>query len=104
MSASEDSDGRCIVTVEFRIAGDRWQDFLTAVGDQARTSLAMEPACQVFDVVVAADGEPTVFLYEVYDDRAAFDAHLTTPHFLAFDARVRDWTLAKTVQIWSPAP
>ena len=104
MSPSEANAARCIVTVDFRITADHWPDFLAAVGEQAKTSLAMEPACRVFDVAVAADGEPTVFLYEVYDDRAAFDAHLTTPHFLAFDARVRDWTLAKTVQIWSPAP
>lgn len=96
--------GRCVVTVEFRIAADRWDDFLAAVGEQARTSLALEPACRVFDVAVAADGAPAVFLYEVYDDRATFDAHLATPHFHAFDARVRDWTLAKTVQIWSAAP
>jgi autoinducer 2-degrading protein len=27
-----------------------------------------------------------VFLYEVYENRAAFDAHLTSAHFRSFDA------------------
>ena len=27
-----------------------------------------------------------VFTYEVYNDRAAFDAHLSAPHFKSFDA------------------
>jgi (4S)-4-hydroxy-5-phosphonooxypentane-2,3-dione isomerase len=42
-----------------------------------------------------------VFLYELYDDKAAFDAHLKTPHFLSFDARVRDWVERKAVGTWT---
>lgn len=32
------------------------------------------------------DGSPHVFLYEIYDDEAAFKAHLQTPHFKSFSA------------------
>jgi quinol monooxygenase YgiN len=38
-----------------------------------------------------------LFLYEVYVDRAAFDEHLQTPHFAAFEAATAGWTLRKTV-------
>jgi len=40
----------------------------------------------------------TVVLYEIYDDRAAFQAHVKTPHFAAFDRESRDLVAAKTVR------
>ena len=39
-----------------------------------------------------------MFLYEVYDDRAAFEAHLSMPHFKAFDAATADMIRSKTVR------
>jgi quinol monooxygenase YgiN len=39
-----------------------------------------------------------VFLYERYGDRAAFEAHLASEHFLAFDAAVRGMIAAKSVR------
>jgi quinol monooxygenase YgiN len=37
--------------------------------------------CQQFEVHVRVHSPPTVVLYEIYNDRAAFEAHLQTPHF-----------------------
>ncbi|HCI20551.1 MAG TPA: antibiotic biosynthesis monooxygenase, partial [Alphaproteobacteria bacterium] len=39
-----------------------------------------------------------VFLYEVYDDRAAFDAHLSMPHFKSFDAATAGMIRSKKVR------
>jgi autoinducer 2-degrading protein len=39
-----------------------------------------------------------VFLYEVYDDRAAFDAHLSAPHFKSFDAATAGMIRSKKVR------
>ena len=39
-----------------------------------------------------------MFLYEVYDDRAAFDAHLATPHFIAVDEATTGMIISKTVR------
>ncbi|MEL6748477.1 MAG: antibiotic biosynthesis monooxygenase [Pseudomonadota bacterium] len=36
-------------------------------------------------------------LYELYDDRAAFEAHLASAHYAAFDAATKDLIAAKTV-------
>lgn len=44
-----------------------------------------------------------MFLYEVYDDRAAFQAHLTSVHFLEFDAQTASMVAGKTVQFWQCA-
>jgi quinol monooxygenase YgiN len=41
-----------------------------------------------------------VLLYETYDDRQAFDRHLTLPHFLAFDAAASSLVLSKRVRLF----
>lgn len=41
------------------------------------------------------------FLYEVYTDAAAFDAHQKTDHFASFGERVADMVEEKTVQTWN---
>ena len=73
-----------VVIAEFRVKPGAMAAFLAAAEDDARHSVADEPGCRQFDVV-RQDGEgDTVVFYEVYDDRAAFDAHLGTPHLARF--------------------
>ena len=96
--------GACVVTVAFTVKPGFMDAFMGAVAQQAETSLAREPACRVFDVAIADDGAPTVFLYEVYDTEADFQAHLGTAHFVAFSNLVEDWTLSKSVQTWTQVP
>ena len=94
----------CVVTVLFEVQPAHWHAFLDAVRTQAATSLSAEAACRQFDVCVPDDDRHVVFLYEIYDDRAAFDAHLATAHFHAFDALVAPWVLRKTVSLWTLSP
>ena len=73
-----------VVIAEFRVKPGRLDAFLAAAEDDARRSVADEPGCRRFDVILGeGDGRSVVF-YEVYDDRAAFDAHLETPHLARF--------------------
>lgn len=75
-----------VVIAEFRVKAGAMAAFLAAAEDDARHSLAGEPTCRRFDVVqVDGDGD-TVLFFEVYDDRAAFNAHLKTPHVARFRA------------------
>jgi quinol monooxygenase YgiN len=62
-------------------------------------SVRLEPGCLRFDVLMPADAgaPPRVFLYEIYEDRAAFDLHLASEHFRDFDERSRDLVRGKTV-------
>ncbi|GGE05247.1 antibiotic biosynthesis monooxygenase [Aureimonas endophytica] len=75
-----------VVIAEFQVKPDSMPAFLEAAADDARHSLADEPGCRQFDVVEIAGGDGAVVFYEVYDDRAAFDRHLTTPHLKRFQA------------------
>lgn len=87
-----------VVTVLFEPRPDHAPAFREAVIANARASREREAGCRQFDVVTVA-GNSSIFLYEVYDDRAAFDAHLASPHFLQFDRRTRDWVARKDVRL-----
>jgi len=73
-----------VVIAEFRVKPGRMPDFLDAARDDARHSVADEPGCRQFDVIQPEGSDDTVVFYEVYDSRAAFDAHLETPHLARF--------------------
>jgi len=89
-----------VITVDFRIREGREASFLAAMRDQAENSLVREDACLLFDVCTAPDDKGHVFLYEVYENEAAFKAHLETAHFLDFNTKTADWVEAKTVAAW----
>ena len=42
-----------------------------------------------------------VFLYELYDDAAAFDAHRGMPHYRRFDAGTAAMIASKDVATWA---
>ena len=89
-----------VVTVLFTVHADRLESFRTAMAEQAANSLALEPDCHQFDVCESPEDPCRVFLYEIYADRAAFDAHLASEHFQRFDETVRDWIASKSVDTW----
>ena len=77
--------GGYVVMVEFRLKPGMSERFRQMINENARASVRDEPGCRQFDVVVP-DGEPdSVVLYEIYDDAAAFAAHMKTSHFASFD-------------------
>lgn len=88
------------VCVTFRIKDDRLSEFMAALKKQAGDTLRMEPLCRRFDICGQSDRKNEVFLYELYEDLAAFRQHLETDHFQAFDALVADMVSEKTVQIF----
>jgi autoinducer 2-degrading protein len=89
-----------VVTVEFIVEPQQAAAFRREVVANARVSRDTEPGCRQFDVCAMPDDPATIFLYEVYADRAAFDAHLATSHFRAFDAAVGSWVARKTVRFF----
>jgi autoinducer 2-degrading protein len=86
------------LVVEFRIKPAHIDAFERAIVENARLSRETEPGCRQFDV--CRDGaDPTLFfLYELYDDDAAIEAHLRTPHYQAMNAATAEWVASKTVR------
>ncbi len=73
------------------------EQFVSAMLDDARGSVANEPGCVRFDIIQDEQNPNRIYLYEVYTDRAAFDAHMQTPHFIAWRDRVQDWFASPAV-------
>jgi len=88
------------VSVDFRLKPDAFEPFVRRVQRQARDSLQNETGCKVFEVWTSLDRPNEVHLHEVYDDAAAFDLHLESGHFQAFDADTADMIIDKTVMLW----
>jgi len=88
------------VTVTFVVKKEHIDDFEEVMKTQAGNSLTREVGCHHFDVCIDPSDRSRVFLYELYTDKAAFDDHLQTPHFLNFDATVKGWLISKTAESW----
>lgn len=89
------------VVVTFQIAEGAMAAFLPAMTENAKTSLAQEAGCHRFDVCTDADRPNEVFLYELYTDRAAFDAHLASAHFKSFGEQAAPLVTAKDVRTYA---
>jgi len=89
-----------VVTVVFTIHAAHYQAFMQAMVGNARTSLQDEPGCRQFDVCESPAQPGKVFLYEIYDTEADFQAHLATPHFLQFNALTAPWVAGKVVDVY----
>ena len=89
-----------VVTVEFAIAPPHWDAFLSLMLENAARARAEEPGCRQFDVCVDPSTPATVFLYEVYDDRPAFESHLASTHFKAFAELTRSMIVKKRITTW----
>lgn len=86
------------LVVEFRIRSEFVGDFAAAIADNARASRETEPGCRQFDVCRDPADASLFFLYELYDDEAAIQAHLQSAHFLQMDQRTSGWVRSKVVR------
>lgn len=88
------------VLVWFDVIPERLEDFRAAMLTQAENSMNLEPGCRYFDVCVSDDFPNRVFLYELYTDAAAFQAHLDSAHFKDFAGKVAPWITRRTIENW----
>lgn len=88
-----------VVFVDFRLEPGARAAFRDLIDDNARQSVRLEPGCRRFDVVEPQDDGDTVLLYEIYQDRTAFEAHVRTEHFARFDAASAGLVVTKTIRV-----
>ena len=87
-----------VLVVDFHIEPSQVDAFDQAIRKNARQSLDSEPGCRQFDVCRDPADHSVFFLYEIYDDQAAIDAHLQSSHFLEMNALTADWVTKKRVR------
>ena len=86
-----------VITVRFVINEKDIEKFKVRMSQQARDSLKLEKNCHQFDVCHDPNNKNIVFLYETYTDKNAFDIHLNSKHYLAFNDEVTSWVKEKIV-------
>jgi len=84
-----------VILVDFRLKPGAKATFRRLIDENARASCRDEPGCRRC-VCESADGRE-IFLYEIYDDEAAFQAHLATDHYKRFNARTTPWVADKRI-------
>lgn len=87
-----------VVTVDFVVKAAFVEPFRAQMLANARASREREPGCRCFDVAFSEQDPTLVFLYELYDDAAAFAQHQRTEHFKRFDAATADWVERKAAR------
>ena len=86
-----------VIVVDFQIRPGEMRNFRRLIDENARASVAREPGCRRFDVCLDRKNADRILLYEIYDDRAAFEAHLKTAHFAIFNEASAPFVSDKTV-------
>jgi quinol monooxygenase YgiN len=74
--------------------------FIDAVKENGAAAVK-EPGCREFNITVLAKDPNHVFLYEVYDNEAALNAHRATDHFKKFAATTVDMVAKRDVRAMS---
>jgi autoinducer 2-degrading protein len=77
--------GAYVILVDFRIRPGTRDAFRRLIDANATDSCRHEAGCRRFDVLELPNEADRILLYEIYDDRAAFEAHVKSPHFAIFD-------------------
>ena len=88
---------RFVITVDFYLHAGTLEPFLILIKENARTSLAEEPGCDRFDVLIEKNSPNHIVLYEIYKDRAAFDFHLKSRHYAEFSTASQRYVMEKKV-------
>jgi len=86
-----------VVTVIFDIHPAVVDDFMPLMRQQAANSLRLEEGCHQFDIAYEQSNPCRIFLYELYENRDAFDLHLESAHYQRFASLTEGMVAEKAV-------
>ena len=85
--------------VDFEIDPESLDVFLPIMQKNASGSLANEAGRHQFDITQDPQNPTKIFLYELYDDAAAFETHKQASHYLEFNEATSGMITAKSVRL-----
>jgi autoinducer 2-degrading protein len=91
---SAQSEGPIVNAIDLDIAPAEMDKYLAAIKENGAASVK-EPGCREFNIMVSATDPNHVFLFEVYDDAAAAEAHRATEHFKKYAATTASMVTAR---------
>jgi quinol monooxygenase YgiN len=90
-----------INAVELDIVPAEFENYKAAILENSAASVK-EPGCRQFDVLLEESNPHHVFLYEVYDDAAALEAHRATAHFKKYFEKTTPMIVKRVARHMSP--
>ena len=98
-----------ILMASIQINEGHSEEYIEAILEDARGSVRDEPGCVRFDVIQDGGDPNKIWVYEVFKDEAAVEAHRQAPHLLKFRETVKDWQAGEprgasrgSYNIWPP--
>jgi quinol monooxygenase YgiN len=92
-----------IAAVEYDIVPGQVDNFLAALKENGAESVK-EPGCHELDIAVSQKDPNHVFIFEVYENAAAAEAHTATEHFKKYKAATTGMAAKREVRpLWSVA-
>jgi (4S)-4-hydroxy-5-phosphonooxypentane-2,3-dione isomerase len=98
--ANAQSSGLYVNAVDLDIAPGEMAKYIEAVKENGAASVK-EPGCREFNITVSADNPNHVFLYEVYDNEEALNAHRNTEHFKKYQATTANMVVGRNARAMS---
>jgi autoinducer 2-degrading protein len=84
------ADPLYVNAVDIDVVPGKIEDYLTAIKEVGAASIKSEPGCSEFDITVSQKDPNHLFIFEVYENAAAFDAHLKSDHYKKYAATAKD--------------
>lgn len=78
------TDGRVVRIAELEIDPLHLAEYRRLLAEEIEASVSLEPGVLMLHAVAIAGAPEKIRLLEVYASRAAYEAHLTTPHFARY--------------------
>ena len=91
------SAGLVVVAVDLDITPGQIDAYLAAIKENGAATVK-EPGCREFNISVAEKDPNHVFLFEVYDNHAALEAHRASDHMKKYVATVKDIVAKRDVR------
>jgi len=88
------------VSVVFTIKEEYIDSFRTLIQEHAERTIEQEVGCRRFDIGFDSNDPSRVFLYELYENREAFDLHTKADYLADFFAKATDWIESKEANRW----
>src|SRR6202035_3364945 len=84
------ADPLYINAVDIDVVPGQIENYLAAIKEVGAATIKSEPGCSEFDITVSQKDPNHLFIFEVYDNAAVFDAHLKSDHYKKYAATAKD--------------
>ena len=96
--ASAQSGSLYVNAVDIDVAPGEIDHYLAALEENGAASVKQEPGCHTFNITVSQKDPNHVFIFEVYDNAAALEAHRATDHFKKYAATTKDLAAKRDIK------